>query len=73
MVKCCFLQLFNRGFANASFGFVDDAKQGEVIVWVGKYAEIGDDIFDLCTLLEAHTADEFEVEPLFGKPLFQRA
>ncbi len=67
-----FLQFSDRCFSDTPLGFVDNTEKREIIVRIGEYSEIGDDIFDFGAFIKAHTPYQLETKPLFGKSFFQR-
>ena len=67
------LESFDGGLPQAAFGFVDDTQKAEIVVGVGEDPEIADDVLDLRPLIKAHSADQFEAQPLAAESLLEGA
>jgi hypothetical protein len=46
-------------FPQPPLGFVDNSLEGEIIMDIGDNPQVTDEIFDLGTVIETETADEF--------------
>ena len=67
------VELANGRVADAAFGRVDDALEGEVVGLVGNEPEIGEGVADFEALVEARAADDAVVESERDEALFELA